>query len=208
MYKSTILCLFLALPATVLSVPTTLQKDLDTIQARDTPSTSDWGIDTGIDTDGPQYGSTNHEETNADGTTSSTSTINANIPGGPHLNYHDNHEDHHYVPPPPSTPTVVPPPPTSSVPVVTPIVTPTPTPSWSASPPPPPPVISSPAPTPEPEPEEEIGGCVAPGADDEPEESAGECPCEDRFGTLEAKLESIARQLDELKSLQAQMLHK
>lgn len=219
-YKTGFLCLFLALPAAVLSVPTTLQRDLDTIQARDTPSTSDWGINSGIDDDGPHYDSANHEETNGDGTTSSSQTINANIPGGPYLNYHDNHQDHHYVPPPPTipSPTPIPTPivvPTSasSVPIVTPILPPpvaTPTPSSSSiSPPPPPPVISSPAPAPESEEPEEIGGCEAPGPDDEPEEeSNGECPCEDRFGTVEAKLESIARQLDELKALQAQMLQK
>lgn len=83
---------------------------------------------------------------------------------------------------------------------MTPIVTPTPTP---ASLPPPPPA-------PEPEEPEEIGECAAPGPDDEPvePESDGDCPCEGRFGTMDAKLDSIARQLDELKALQAQMLHK
>lgn len=181
-----------------------MQRDLDFLQARDTPSTSDWGINSGIDNDGPQYDSSHHEQTNEDGTSSSSSNINANIPDGPHLNIHDNHQTHHHsVPPPPSTPIVIPTP-TSSVPIVTPIVTPTPTP---VSPPPPPPVVSSPAP--EPEEPEEIGECVAPGTEDEPVETdAGDCPCEDRFGTVEAKLDSLARQLDELKALQAQLLHK
>lgn len=84
-------------------------------------------------------------------------------------------------------------------------MTPTPV---SSSPPPPPPVVQPSPPAPEPE-EEPVGECPAPGPDEQPEsaEEDSECPCEDRFSTLDAKLESIARQLDELKGLQAQMNH-